>query len=105
MSEDQGSARRQGFHSIKVTGDREGNILTTVEMSNVVELRPGQDVTRDPKFLGESPKRLGNGGCSRCKGRYHGHVLNGVDVSARAFHRFDVAGGGYFDDELAQGQR
>lgn len=86
-----------GFHSITVTGDEAGRIVTTIDM---------QDVTADPLFLGDPPvlSNSGFGSCSFC-GRYE-HWLNGVSVGVRAGHRFDLSpAGGYYSDELLAGVR
>lgn len=93
---------REGFHSMTVTGDDDGNAVV-VELDMFRE-QP-VDVNNDPRFLGDPPQRLGNGGCSRCDDRWLGHVLNGVDVSARVFHRFDIPEGGIYADETEEWQR
>jgi hypothetical protein len=87
----------RGFHSVTVTGDQAGRIVTTVDLGGNV------DVTTDPQFLGEPPVVTGCA-CSHCARRVH--VLDGVVVGARAFHRFDLSPvGGYYADELEAYQR
>lgn len=85
------------FHSVTVTGDEFGRIVTTTDM---------QDVTKDPAFLGEPPVRKADGlsgvdFCSFCPRPWFGHQLDGVAVSGRVAHRFDLSPtGGYWSDEL-----
>lgn len=88
------------FHSIKVTGDADGNVLVDIDMYR--ERR--RDVTKDPRFLGDPPEKTPGGGCSRCKRRWIGHYLDGVSVSARVAHRFDVPLGGFYSDECGEVQ-
>lgn len=65
-----------------------------------------QAVTEDPRFLGDPPVRKADGlsgvdFCSFCPRPWFGHQLDGVAVSGRVAHRFDLSpAGGFYSDEL-----
>jgi hypothetical protein len=71
----------------------------------IVDFSGGADVTSDPAFLGEPPSFSANV-CSHCSRWRDEHELDGVPVTARAFHRFDFSpAGGYYTDELEAFQK
>lgn len=93
-----------GFHYVTVTGDADRQPTVTIEM---------QDVTTDPRFLGEPPVQDEDCECSFCGTPWVGEHGEHWDddlkeyVSARDFHRFGMADRveGFFSDELTVSQR
>lgn len=83
------------FHTVTTTGIGR-------QASTVTELFPV--TTMDPRLLGDPPVADNYGACSYCRRAVH--WLDGVVMTRRAFHRFDLSpAGGYYADELTAGAR